>query len=331
MKKALITGITGQDGSYLAELLIAKGYEVYGIIRRVAIESGEARYGRINHILHDIQLRSASVENFQSMFNVISEIQPDEIYHLAAQSFVADSFQDEFTTLKINIEGTHNILSIIKRIVPKCKFYFAASSEMFGAVLETPQTERTPFNPQSTYAISKCAGFHLTKHYRDTYGIFALSGMLFNHESPRRGVEFVTRKITTYAAKIKLGVENVIPLGNIEAKRDWGHARDYVEAMHLMLMQDRPEDYLIATGETHTVCEFLQLAFEHLSLDYKDYVLVDEAFKRPSDVNLLIGDASKAKEKLDWTPKTTFKELVREMVEADLNVWRAKIALAIPT
>jgi GDPmannose 4,6-dehydratase len=319
MKKALITGITGQDGSYLAELLLEKGYEVHGVVRRVALEHPQSRMWRIRNLLNEIQLHSASIDSYASIFNIISELGPDECYHLAAQSFVSYSFEDEFSTINTNLNGTHYVLSAIKRQAPHCKFYFAASSEMFGNVLETPQNEDTPFRPRSPYGISKLAGFELTRNYREAYGLFALSGILFNHESPRRGAEFVTRKITSSAAKIKLGLEDEIRLGNLDAKRDWGHARDYVKAMWLMLQQDEPEDFVIATGKSRSVGEFLDTAFRYAGLDYNDYLVIDELLYRPSEVNILEGDASKAHQKMQWLPESSFEDLVREMVDSDLE------------
>jgi len=319
VKKALITGITGQDGSYLSELLLEKGYEVHGIVRRVAIEHPQVRMWRLRHILDRIKIHSASMESYASIFDIIAEVKPDECYHLAAQSFVSYSFEDEFSTINTNLNGTHYVLSAIKRQAPLCRFYFAASSEMFGNAAETPQNENTPFHPRSPYGISKMAGFELTKNYREAYGLFALSGILFNHESPRRGGEFVTRKITSGAAKIKLGLEKEIRLGNVEALRDWGHSRDYVRAMWLMLQQDEPEDYVAASGESHSVREFLELSFDCVGLDYRKYLVIDENLYRPSEVNILQGDASKAKKKLAWSPEVSFKELVREMVEGDLE------------
>lgn len=319
MKKALITGITGQDGSYLAELLLEKGYEVHGIVRRVALEHPQARMWRIRHLLDRIHLHSASMESYASIFNIIAEIKPDECYHLAAQSFVSYSFEDEFSTINTNLNGTHYVLSAIKRQAPHCKFYFAASSEMFGNVNETPQNEDTPFRPRSPYGISKLAGFELTRNYREAYGLFALSGILFNHESPKRGAEFVTRKITSAAAKVKLGIENEIRLGNLDARRDWGHARDYVRAMWRMLQQDEPEDFVIATGKSRSVREFLQTAFSYVGLNFNDYLVIDEQLYRPSEVNILQGDASKAHRKLKWFPQTSFEDLVHEMVDSDLE------------
>jgi GDPmannose 4,6-dehydratase len=319
MKKALITGITGQDGSYLAELLLEKGYEVHGIVRRVALEHPQARMWRLRNILAQIHIHSGSIESYASVFNVISEIKPDECYHLAAQSFVSYSFEDEFSTVNTNLNGTHYVLSAIKRQAPECRFYFAASSEMFGNVKETPQNEETPFRPRSPYGISKMAGFELTRNYREAYGLFALSGILFNHESPRRGAEFVTRKITSAVAKIKLGIENEIRLGNLDARRDWGHALDYVRAMWIMLQQDEPDDFVIATGKSRSVREFLETAFRCVDLDYKKYLVIDEKLYRPSEVNVLEGDVSKAHQTLKWFPEITFEELVQEMVDSDLD------------
>jgi GDPmannose 4,6-dehydratase len=323
MKKALITGITGQDGSYLAEFLLEKGYEVHGIVRHVALEHPQARMWRIRHLLDRVRIHRASMESYASLFNIIADVQPDECYHLAAQSYVSYSFEDEFSTINTNLNGTHYVLSALKRQAPDCRFYFAASSEMFGHVKETPQNEDTPFHPRSPYGISKLAGFELTRNYREAYSLFALSGILFNHESPRRGGEFVTRKITSGAARIKLGLDREIRLGNLDAKRDWGHSRDYVRAMWLMLQQDEPDDYVIATGETHTVKELLEKAFGCLGLDYRNHVVVDEQFYRPAEVHVLQGDASKAMKKLNWAPTVSFEGLVQEMVEGDLR-WHTK-------
>jgi GDPmannose 4,6-dehydratase len=323
MKKALITGITGQDGSYLSELLIEKGYEVHGIVRRVAIEHPQARMWRIRHLLDRIKIHSASMESYASIFDIIADVKPDECYHLAAQSFVSYSFEDEFSTINTNLNGTHYVLSAIKRQAPHCKFYFAASSEMFGNAAETPQNENTPFHPRSAYGISKMAGYELTRNYREAYGLFALSGILFNHESPRRGAEFVTRKITSGAAKIKLGLEKEIRLGNLEARRDWGHSRDYVKAMWMMLQQNEPEDFVIASGQSHPVKEFLDTAFSYLDLDYRKYLVVDQDLYRPSEVNILQGDASRAHQKLKWYPESAFEGLVQEMVDGDME-WYTK-------
>ncbi|MBU4149226.1 MAG: GDP-mannose 4,6-dehydratase [Candidatus Omnitrophica bacterium] len=320
MKRALITGITGQDGAYLSRLLLDKGYEVHGIVRRVALEDPEHRLWRIRTILKKVILHSGSLESYASLFDIVEKIKPDECYHLAAQSFVSYSFEDEFSTINTNINGTHFILSALKNKAPKCKFYFAASSEQFGKVRKTPQTEETPFHPRSPYGISKVAGYELTRNYREAYNIFACSGILFNHESPMRGYEFVTRKITNGAARIKAGLAKELQLGNLDAKRDWGFAGDYTEAMFLMLQQPEPDDYVIATGETHTVREFVELAFGHAGLDWKKYVKQDEALFRPAEVNILCGDYSKAQKKLHWKPKVNFKDLVRMMVEEDLKL-----------
>jgi len=318
MKRALITGITGQDGSYLAELLLDKGYEVHGVVRRVAIEDPEHRLWRILHLKDRLHLHAASLESLPSIYRVFQTVKPHECYHLAAQSFVAYSFEDEFSTLNANINGTHHVLAALRDCTPDCRFYFAASSEMFGKVAEVPQNELTRFHPRSAYGISKVAGFDLTRNYREAYSIRASSGILYNHESPRRGFEFVTRKITSQAARIKLGLTKEVRLGNLDARRDWGHAREYVRAMWLMLQQDEPEDYVIATGEQHSVREFAELAFAHLGLDYRDHVVVDPQFQRPADVETLLGDASKARKKLGWKYGITFKQLVQEMAEADL-------------
>lgn len=325
MKKALITGITGQDGGYLSELLLEKGYEVHGIVRRVALEDPEQRMWRIRHILDRLVIHSGSMESNASIFNIVEEVKPDECYHLAAQSFVSYSFEDEFSTIATNVNGTHYVLSAIYRKAPKCKFYFAGSSEMFGKVSQTPQDENTPFHPRSPYGISKVVGFHLTRNYREAHGLFAVSGIFFNHESPRRGFEFVTRKITSSATKIKLGLEQTIKLGNLDAKRDWGHAKDYVKAMWLMLQQDEPDDYVIATGKCHSVREFLEVAFSYVGLDYRDYIVIDKSLYRPAEVYMLQGNASKAHKKLGWTPSILFEDLVKEMVDNDLNIYSKKL------
>lgn len=318
--KALITGITGQDGSYLAEHLLDLGYEVHGIVRRVALEEPERRLLRLRHIASRLHLHAASLESYPSIFHVLSRNDFDECYHLAAQSFVAESFADGFSTMNTNINGTHYVLAALREVRPRCKFYFAGSSEMFGSVREVPQRETTPFHPRSPYGISKVAGFHLTQNYREAYGMFCCSGILFNHEGPRRGFEFVTRKITSAVARIHAGLSSELRLGNLEAKRDWGHAADYVRAMHLMLQQATPDDYVIATGETHTVREFCELAFGEVGLDYRKYVVVDERFYRPADVEILIGDASRARSILKWEPTRSFADLVRDMVHADVEL-----------
>ena len=333
-RSALITGITGQDGSYLAELLLEKGYEVHGIVRRVALETPTVRLGRIGHILDDVELHAASLESYPSIFRVISKLKPDEIYHLAAQSYVAYSFEDEFSTLNTNINGTHHMLSAIKEGSPKSRFYFAGSSEMFGKVRETPQTEQTPFHPRSAYGISKVAGFDLTRNYREAYNLHASSGIIYNHESPRRGFEFVTRKITYYLARIVEGLETEVRLGNLDAVRDWGHAADFVKAMWLMLQQDEPDDYVVATGRSHSVREFCEAAFRVAGLDYRDYVKIDELFFRPAEVQTLLGDSTKIREKLGWKPHYTFEMLVEEMAKWDLELARSgkmQSATFVPT
>lgn len=327
-QKALITGITGQDGSYLAEFLLSKDYEVHGIVRRVAIEDPEHRLWRLRHILDRINLHPASMESYASIFNVVDKVKPVECYHLAAQSFVSYSFEDEFSTVTTNINGTHFVLGAIKDRAPHCRFYFAASSEMFGNAEETPQNENTPFNPRSPYGISKVAGFHLTRNYREAYNLYAVNGILFNHESPRRGFEFVTRKITNTVAKIKLGLAKELRLGNLEAKRDWGYAGDYVKAMWLMLQQDEPKDYVIATGEIHSVREFVDVAFRYVDLNWKNYVIVDEKFYRPAEIYELRGDFSKARKKLYWEPTVSFEELVKMMVESDMKRIREELKIA---
>lgn len=323
MKKALITGITGQDGSYLAELLVNKGYDVHGIVRRVALEKPTNHYSRISHLViaNKITLHQATMENHSSLFEVIERVRPDEVYHLAAQSFVQGSFYDEYSTMRTNIEGTHSMLSICAKMVPHTKFYFAASSEMFGNVLEIPQTEATPFNPRSPYAISKVTGYHLARYFRNhpSINLFTACGILFNHESPRRGMEFVSRKITRTAAEIKHGLADKLVLGNPDALRDWGYAVEYVNAMWLMLQQSQPDDYVIATGETHTVREFTEEVFTALGLDPEKHIVWnDPAYVRPSEVNILIGNPAKAEEKLNWKAEVKFKELAHIMAESDL-------------
>jgi GDPmannose 4,6-dehydratase len=318
MQRVLITGITGQDGSYLAEDLLARGDEVHGLVRRVALEDPQRRFTRIAHLLDQVILHPASLESYPSIFHVFSQFKFDECYHLAAQSFVAESFADGFSTMNTNINGTHYVLAALRELQPTCRFYFAGSSEMFGKVRETPQNENTAFHPRSPYGISKVAGFDLTRNYREAYDMYCVGGILFNHEGPRRGYEFVSRKITSTVAQIKLGLAGELRLGNLEARRDWGHAKDYVRAMRLMLQQDTPDDYVIATGETHTVREFCELAFSEVGLDYRKYVQIDERYRRPAEVDLLMGDATKARKKLGWEPKYSFPELVSEMVQADL-------------
>lgn len=324
MKKALITGITGQDGSYLAELLLEKGYKVYGFVRRVALEDEQHRMSRILHLLDDIELVAGSLESYPSIYKAVSQVKPDEVYHLAAQSFVSYSFEDEFSTLQSNISGAHYILSAVNDLSPTAKFYFAASSEIFGKVHETPQNENTPFHPRSVYGISKVAGFDLTRNYREAYKLFACSGILYNHESPRRGFEFVTRKITSHVAMIKLGIKEKLELGNLDAKRDWGHAKDYVKAMWMMLQMDAPDDYIISSRKAHSVRDFCEKAFSYVDLDYKKYVVINKKFFRPAEVDILLGDSSKAQKLLNWKPTVSFDELVSEMVETDLNYFMKK-------
>ena len=318
-KSALITGITGQDGSYLAEFLLKKKYNVHGLIRRVASENESHRLWRIRHLLNKITLHPASLESYASIINIITKIKPHEIYHLGAQSYIDYAFKDEFSTINTNINGTHFLLSAIKEFSPKTKFYFAGSSEMFGKVVQVPQTEKTPFYPRSVYGISKVAGFDLTRNYREAYNLFCCSGILFNHESPRRGFEFVTRKITHAVARIKFGIQKDLKLGNMNAKRDWGHAKDYIEAMWLMLNQKKPDDFVISTGFHYTVKDFAKLAFELVDLDYRKYVKVEKKLYRPTEVDSLLGNCKKAKKILKWKPKYDFKKLVKDMVRADLE------------
>ena len=319
-KKALITGITGQDGSYLAELLLAKGYAVHGLVRRVALEDPEHRLSRIKGIRDQLHLHAASLESYASVYRVVDKVRPDECYHLAAQSFVSYSFDDEFSTINTNINGTHFLLDSVRNLAPEARFYFAGSSEQFGHADEVPQSEKTRFHPRSCYGISKVAGYELSRNYREAYGLDVSCGILFNHESPRRGFEFVTRKITSGVARIAAGQTEQLRLGNLEAKRDWGHAREYVDAMWLMLQQPSGDDYVIATGENHSVREFAELAFSFAGMDYQDYVVIDPQLHRPLEVNVLIGDPSKAKEKLGWTHGVGFQDLVREMLSADLEL-----------
>jgi len=316
-KKALITGITGQDGSYLAELLLSKDYEVHGIVRRIALEDPEHRLSRVQHVLDRIHLHAASLESYGSIHNTISMVKPDECYHLAAQSFVSYSFDDEFSTFNTNINGTHHVLGALKSLAPECRFYFAGTSEMFGKVAEIPQTELTRLHPRSAYGISKVAGYELTRNYREAYGMHASTGILFNHESPRRGYEFVTRKISLGIARILAGKADSIHLGNLDAKRDWGHAREYVDAMWRMLQQETPDDYVIATGETNSVKDFVEQAFAIVGLDYSKYVVTDSVLFRPAEVELLIGNPGKAKKHLGWEPQVKLAELIREMVTSD--------------
>jgi GDPmannose 4,6-dehydratase len=314
MKTALITGITGQDGSYLADLLLEKGYEVVGMVRRTST----INFDRIRHIQDRIVLTQGDLLDQVSLVDIMKEYRPDEIYNLAAQSFVPTSWRQPVLTGEFTALGVTRMLDAMRMVVPEARFYQASSSEMFGKVREVPQTEATPFYPRSPYGVAKVYGHWITVNYRESYGLFACSGILFNHESPRRGLEFVTRKVTHGAARAKLGLGEDLPMGNLEAQRDWGFAGDYVRAMWLMLQQDEAEDFVVATGLTHSVRELLEVAFGYLDLDYRDYVRVDDRFIRPADVDQLVGDATKAKEKLGWEPQVPFDELIRMMVDSDL-------------
>tara|TARA_B100001996_G_C18627203_1_gene580257 strand:- start:15 stop:998 length:984 start_codon:yes stop_codon:yes gene_type:complete len=318
-KKALITGITGQDGSYLAEYLLSLGYEVHGIVRRVALEDPTHHLWRLLPIADRLNLHSGTLESFPALYKIFRDVQPDECYHLAAQSFVSISFEDEFSTMQTNINGTHFLLATLKDSCPECRFYFAGSSEMFGKVEETPQSETTRFHPRSVYGITKVAGFELTRNYREAYDLFTCTGILFNHESLRRGFEFVTRKISSTAARIKLGMETELRLGNIDAQRDWGFSGEYVKVMHAMLQQENPDDFVIGTGKTHSVREFLQIVFEELNLNFEDHLVIDPRFFRPAEVEILVADPAKARNKLAWNPKVTFEELALSMVRHDYD------------
>jgi len=313
--RALITGITGQDGSYLADFLLEKGYEVHGMVRRASTESFE----RIEHIRDKISLHQADLLDQLSIIGIIEEAKPDEIYNLAAQSFVPTSWNQPVLTGEFNALGATKILEAIRHMNRKIKFYQASSSEMFGKVRQVPQNENTPFYPRSPYGVAKVYGHFITVNYRESYNIFGVSGILFNHESPRRGLEFVTRKITDGVARIKLGLAKELALGNLDAERDWGFAGDYVKAMWLMVQQDEPEDFVISTGESHSVKDFVEAAFGHVGLDYKEHVVTDPRFVRPAEVDRLLGDSSKAKKVLGWEPAVKFKELVTMMVDADLE------------
>ncbi|MCD6289090.1 MAG: GDP-mannose 4,6-dehydratase [Anaerolineae bacterium] len=321
MPKALITGITGQDGSYLAEFLLSKGYEVIGMVRRTST----LNFDRIHHIQDQITLVQGDLLDQVSLINILQEHRPDEVYNLAAQSFVPTSFEQPVLTGEFTALGVTRVLDAIRIVDPKIRFYQASSSEMFGKVRAVPQNENTPFHPRSPYGVAKVYGHWITVNYRESYGLFACSGILFNHESPRRGLEFVTHKVTYGAARIKLGLANELRLGNLEARRDWGYAGDYVRAMWLMLQQDQPDDYVIATGETHSVKELCQEAFGYLDLDWEKYVVSDPRFYRPAEVDLLVGDASKARRVLGWEPTVSFRELVRMMVDADMEMLQAEM------
>jgi GDPmannose 4,6-dehydratase len=314
--RALITGITGQDGSYLAELLLEKGYEVHGMVRRSSTET----FQRLEAIRDDIVLHTGDLLDQRSLVDVLRDCEPEEIYNLAAMSFVAASWSQPVLTAEFTATGVTRMLEAMREVVPDARFYQASSSEMFGKVRQVPQSESTPFYPRSPYGVAKCYGHFITVNYRESYDLFAVSGILFNHESPRRGLEFVTRKVTHGAAGIKLGLADGLALGNLDAERDWGYAKDYVEAMWLMLQQDEPEDYVIATGKAHSVRELVRVAFEHVGLDPEQHVRTDPRFLRPAEVEHLVGDASKAREKLGWEPRTSFEEMIRLMVDADLEL-----------
>ena len=324
MKKALINVVTGQEVSYLAELLLSKGYEVTGMVRRASTET----FDRIGHFKDQISLRQADLLDQFSLVKLLDEVQPDEVYNLAAMSFVPTSWSQPVLTGEFTALGVTKVLEAMRMVCPKARFYQASSSEMFGKVIETPQTESTPFYPRSPYGVAKAYGHFITVNYRESYNLFALSGILFNHESPRRGKEFVTRKITDAVARIKLGNQKELRMGNLDAKRDWGFAGDYVRAMWLMLQQDVADDYVVATGETHSVREFLQIAFSHVGLHFEDYVVIDPEFIRPAEVELLLGDPAKAKAKLGWKPDVSFENLVTMMVDADMDRQMGKTVTA---
>lgn len=324
-RKALITGITGQDGSYLAEFLLGKGYDVYGMVRRTST----VRYERIQHIQNQLQLVQGDMGDLSSLITAISAVEPDEVYNLAAQSFVPTSWNQPVFTGDITGLGVTRMLEALRTVNPAIRFYQASSSEMFGKVREVPQKETTPFYPRSPYGVAKVYGHWITVNYRESYDLFTCSGILFNHESPRRGLEFVTRKVTYHAAKIKLKLANEIRIGNLDSKRDWGFAGDYVRAMWLMLQQDEPDDYVIATGATHSVERLLEVAFAHVGLNWRDYAVQDQRFMRPAEVDLLVGDPTKAQEVLGWTPQVSFEELIGMMVEGDLKKLRDNPNLVI--
>ena len=324
MKKALITGITGQDGSYLADLLLSKGYQVHGMVRRASTET----FDRIAHVKDRIVLRQGDLLDQFSLVKLMEEIQPDEIYNLAAMSFVPTSWSQPVLTGEFTGLGVTKMLEAMRMVCPKARFYQASSSEMFGKVVETPQSETTPFYPRSPYGVAKAYGHFITVNYRESYDLFALSGILFNHESPRRGKEFVTRKITDAVARIKTGKLKELRMGNLDAKRDWGFSGDYVRAMWMMLQQDKPDDYVVATGETHSVREFLEIAFSHVGLRYEDYVVIDPRFIRPAEVDLLLGNPAKAHTRLGWKPEVSFEQLVTMMVDADMDRQMGKTVTA---
>jgi GDPmannose 4,6-dehydratase len=318
-KKALITGISGQDGSYLAELLVSKGYEVHGVVLRSDLDDAARNLWRLSSVIEQLVLHPASIESYPSILHIVQQVLPDECYHLAAQSFVSYSFDEEFNTLNSNINGTHYLLSAVKGVAPHCRFFFAASSEMFGNAQSAPQDETTSFHPRSVYGITKATGFFLSINYRENHRLFACNGIMYNHESPRRGSQFVTRKITQGAARISLGLDKELRLGNLNAARDWGFAGDYVDAMWRMLQQDQPRDYVVATGQAHTVRQFCEIAFTYLGLDYREFVVVDPQFFRKAEVVPLIGNTARARDILEWQAQTAFEKIVRMMVDEDLN------------
>lgn len=322
MRKVLITGINAQDGSYLAELLLEKGYEVHGLVRREAVEDSRHRLNNIKHIISDLNLHVGAIDNHLSIHKAMAEVIPDECYHLASPSFVSYNFEDESSLVANNYTATHALLAGIKDLAPECRVYFAGSSEMFGDAKLSPQDESTPFNPRSVYGISKLAAFHLARNYREHHRLFVTAGILYNHESPRRGFQFVTRKISSTVAKIHLGLEDRIELGNIDALRDWGYAPDHVIAMHAMLQKDKPEDYVIATGKLHSVRDFLDKAFSVVDLDYENFIHINPDHFRPGEEVPLCGDATKAHRSLHWTPTRTFDQIVEEMVLADIEYYR---------
>ena len=321
-RTALITGISGQDGSYLAELLLENGYDVHGIVRRTAFEDASHRLINLSHLKDRIHLHIVSLDTPLAIVKTIKDLQPDECYHLAASSFVNYSFEDEISTFNTNVNTTHYLLAVLKEFAPTCRFYFAGTSEMFGDVTTSPQDENTLFNPRSIYGVSKLAGYHLVRNFRSKYGMFACTGILFNHESPRRGYEFVTRKIISSAVRIKFGQQEFLSLGNLDARRDWGYAPDYVKAMWLMLQSDTPDDYVVASNQTHSVQEFLGMVFSQLGLNYEAYVKIDPILFRSSEDVHLCGNPEKAIKKLGWKQTVTFEEMVREMVYAELQVQR---------
>jgi GDPmannose 4,6-dehydratase len=323
MKRALITGITGQDGSYLAEYLLARGYEVHGLVRPSADTEEAPSLWRIQSIRDKLFLHAGNLEDYSNLESIIQTVQPDECYHLAAETFVFNSLEDESEILKTNTQSTHHLLLSLKNLAPDCRLFFAGSSEMFGQASETPQNENTPFNPRSIYGVSKVIGHDLVRYYRDHLDLFACTGVLYNHESPRRGTRFVTRKITSTAVKIKLGMESELRLGNVEAERDWGYAGDTVTAMYAMLNAEQPDHFVIATGTTHTIQAFLEQAFGELDLDYEKYLVIDPEFYRPKEEVPLVGDSSKIRSQLQWEPKVSFEDMVREMVQSDLEYFQS--------